>query len=176
MLTELDEFWPLADRCDELFDCALVDLHLTRDDCGSEGLVIVDAMRQRSTLKAVLMSYAPAEGPSEALAERYNLFDSYTKKSNSVDGNFVGLREVVAQMVDDPDAEDTLVDRLKHELVRCERKARQLVRYTGGGEVRLALMARDAGRVRDVIYGNSGLAAARLAMADFKRTWLPDDR
>jgi hypothetical protein len=176
VLTDIHEFWKIADRCEDLFDCALVDLHLTRDDCGSEGLAIVDALRQRSTLKAVLMSYQPPEGGWNALVERYNLVDFYRKTSNSEDGRFVGLREMVEQMVGGADVEETLVDRIKHELVRYERKARQQIRLTGGGDVRLAAMTGDATGVREVVYGNGGLAAARAAMAEFKRKWLPDDR
>jgi hypothetical protein len=175
VIAELGEFWPVADRCDDLFDAALVDLHLTASDCDAEGLAVVDALKQRSSVPAVLMSYKPQEGQLEALIHRYNLFGFFVKGSNAESGNFTGLRDVVADLLSG-DVEEVLVRRMDEELARCERKAGKRIRLLGQGNIAKAEMEADVDRVRRVIRKDGSLAAARHAMAGFNNKWLPDDR
>jgi hypothetical protein len=175
VMTDLDEFWRVADRCDELFDAALVDLHLTAGDCGAEGLAVVDALKRRSSVPTVLMSYRPQEGHLDALVHRYNLFGFFIKGSNAESGSFAGLRDLVADLVSD-DVEEILIQRINEDLARSERKAGKRIRLLGEGDVAKAQMEADVDRVRRVIRKDGTLAAARQAMADFNRKWLPDDR
>ncbi len=174
VLTELEDFWPIADRCDDLFDAALVDLHLSADDCGAEGLAVLDTLKQRSSVPTVLMSYKPQEGQVEALIQRYNLFSFFVKGSNTESGNFTGLRDLVADLLGD-EVDQLLVRRMDEDLARCERKAAKRIRLLGDGEVSQRMMEAHVDRVRTVIRKDGDLASVRSAMADFLAHWLPDD-
>jgi hypothetical protein len=175
VMTELREFWPVADRCDDLFDAALVDLHLNTVDSGSDGLAVVDALKQRSSVPTVLMSYKPQEGQVEALIQRYNLFSFFVKGSNMDTGNFTGLRDLVTELLGGS-VSDLLIRRIDEDLARCERKAGKRIRLLGYGDVAKGEMEADVDRVRRVIRANGTLSEARSALAAFTGKWLPDDR
>jgi len=174
VLVTIEDFWPLADRCDELFDAALVDLHLCDEDVGAEGLAVVDALRQRSSVPTVLMSYRPQQGPVDGLIQRYNLYDFFVKGGNSPKADFTRLRELVAEMLS-TEAGELLVRRLDQDLVRCEHRAALRIRRQGGGDIATRNMQQDADAVRSVIRTDGTLTSARAAMASFNRKWLLED-
>jgi len=138
-------------------------------------LVVVDALKQRSSLPTVLMSYRPQEGHVDALVHRYNLFGFFIKGSNTESASFAGLRDLVADLVGD-DVEEVLIQRISEDLARSERKATKRLRLLGEGDVARAEMETDVDRVRRVIRKGGNLSAARQAMVTFSRKWLPDDR
>jgi hypothetical protein len=175
VMTELDDFWPVADRCDDLFDAALVDLHLNSTDSDAEGLAVVDALWRCSVVPTVLMSYKPQEGQVEALIQRYNLFSFFVKGSNTESGNFTGLRGLVTELLAG-NVGDLLVQRIDEDLTRCERKAGKRILLLNQGETAKKAMEAEVDRVRRVIRENGTLAEARSAMARFTSKWLPEDR
>lgn len=172
--TTVEDFWDLEPRCEELFDAILVDLHLREGDCGAEGLSVLAALR-RSSVPAILMTYRPREGSTDAVIQRYNLLGFYLKGANTEDAEFTGLRELVDDLVG-RDAKAILLPRLDEELARRERKAGKLIDLTRQGSVAKSAMQREVDAIRRVIRQGGPLPAARLAMADFNDRWLPQER
>jgi len=174
VLTSIEDFWPVADQLDELFDAALVDLHLSEDDVGAEGLAAVDALRNRSSVPTVLMTFKPQEGSLDGLMRRYNLFGFFVKSGNTPSGDFTRLRELVAELLSDG-ASQLLVQRLDEDLARCERRASLRIRMHGDSSIAKRQMERDVDEVRHLIRIGGELASVRAAMAAFTRRWLPED-
>jgi hypothetical protein len=174
VLTGIEEFWPVADQLDELFDAALVDLHLSEDDLGAEGLAAVDALRNRSSVPTVLMTFKPQEGSLDGLMRRYNLFGFFVKSGNTKSGDFTRLRELVADLLGDG-TEQILVQRLDEDLARCERRAALRIRLHGDSGVAKRQMEHEVDEVRRLIRAGGTLADVRAAVAAFARQWLPED-
>ena len=95
-------FWPLASRCDELFDAALVDLHLSGSDCGAEGLAVVDVLKQR-VVSARRPDELQAAGRcmSTRLSSGITCSVSSSRAVTPESGNFTGLRDLVADLLGD---------------------------------------------------------------------------
>jgi hypothetical protein len=174
VLTKIEEFWPYADRLDEHFDAALVDLHLSEDDIGAEGLAAVDALRLHSSVPTVLMTFRPQEGSLDQLMQRYNLFEFFVKSGNTASADFSQLRVLVAKMLSDGTPR-VLLERLHEDLGRCERRAALCIRTRDGLSTAKAHMERDVDRIRSLIRDGGELTSVRAQLTAFTRHWLPED-
>jgi DNA-binding response OmpR family regulator len=174
VLTRIEDFWTVAEQLDDRFDAALVDLHLTETDVGAEGLAAVDALRKRSSVPTILMSYRPVEGPVDELLRRYNLFSFFVKSDNAPGGSFTKLRPLVEELLGDGTA-DVLRWRLYEDLGRLEGRARMSLRRRGEGSIAKEHMQHDVDKIRDEIRATGTLASVRAAVAEFTGKWLPED-
>ncbi|TCJ33731.1 hypothetical protein [Parafrankia sp. BMG5.11] len=172
VMTKVEEFWAVADKCDELFDLILVDLHLTEGTGGAEGLAVLQALR-RSKVAAILMTHRPREGEPEAVVRRHNLLAYYVKAGNSPGTDFTNLRALVDDLVG-ADPKEILLPRLDEELARRERKATKLIRLSGGSDIGRRQMRQHVDQIRLMIREQRSVGDIRRAMADFNDRWLPE--
>lgn len=158
LVEDLDQFWDITDTAD-MFDVALVDLHLDPGLRDQEGLVVMRWLAEHSKVRVVGMTAQLTENSSVSnMISKYNLIDLCTK-SNS----YESITKAVARAING-DADYVLLERLRTDLVRMVGVATSLADLKHGPEAvdEIERLAADVWR----LTLRASLRDARAAVAE----------
>jgi len=166
VVRDLQGFWAVRPHLNNMFDGALVDLHLRPGYEDRDGEIVVDAINNSSALPAVVMTFRMPGGFDVAgFQRRYNLMSVVTKKDDGPNTDFGGIASVVREMFA-ADAATKLFEMLEDTLPSLRRRAGKQLRLTGRLDD-VDIMHLKYNKVVDVAQ-RGDLAALRHAVDQFE--------